>query len=102
MFLLDLWSSVVARVQALRAREGLEPLFSNYMSAYQQFGLDNSLVTRLVEQLPKAENCTKYRFKYFTPPKMGQWEHLKRVCHSLHLCSSVCAVAMVLCCLRNT
>ena len=76
----ELWDSVVCKVVSGRSRLGLPSLPSGSVSAVRLFGLQDAMVTRLVEQLPKAENCSQYNFKYFKPSKMSQWDRVKKVC----------------------
>ena len=69
----------MCRVVSGRSRLGLPPLPSGSVSAVRLFGLLDAVITRLVEQLPKAENCSTYNFKYFKPSKMSQWDRVKKV-----------------------
>ena len=69
----------MSKVVLGRSRLGLPPLPSGSVSTMRLFGLQDAMVTRLVEQLPKAENCSSYNFKYFKPSKMSQWERVKKV-----------------------
>jgi len=60
------WTVVVKRVGALRIEEGGKKTFAN-VSGPEYFGYANPTIARLIQQLPNAEKCTKYRRQEYLP-----------------------------------
>ena len=65
-------------------------------SVYRQFGLGQSLVVQLLEQLPSAERCSRYSFAYHPPHQFSSWQTLvsgcspRQVGHLVSCCESYC------------
>ncbi|XP_024369475.1 uncharacterized protein [Physcomitrium patens] len=60
------WTVVVKRVGALRIEEGGKKTFAN-VSGPEYFGYANPTIARLIQQLPDAEKCTKYKRQDYLP-----------------------------------
>ncbi|CAH0677741.1 unnamed protein product [Spodoptera exigua] len=64
--LTDLWAKVVEAVQNARKQSGLSPIQYNLpasLSGAHILGLNNNALRYLVEQLPGASRCTKYKMR---------------------------------------
>ncbi|XP_075984687.1 histone lysine N-methyltransferase trithorax isoform X2 [Anticarsia gemmatalis] len=62
--LADLWAKVVEAVQIARKQSGLPPIQYNLpssLSGAHILGLNNNALRYLIEQLPGASRCTKYK-----------------------------------------
>ena len=47
---------------------------------FRQFGLSEPVVMRLLEQLPSAEKCSNYCFKYHKPSAITSWKKAVSCC----------------------
>lgn len=65
--------SVLSELQEQRHKLDLPYIPFSGTSVYRQFGLDQPLVVQLLEQLPNAERCSCYHFRYHTPEKRLLW-----------------------------
>ncbi|CAH0561809.1 unnamed protein product [Brassicogethes aeneus] len=73
----DLWDKVIEAVQAARAAHNMPPLptsTSSNMGSIQAFGLKTSGLKYLIEQLPGATKCPKYKPTFSFPPHQKELE----------------------------
>ncbi|XP_026736039.1 histone-lysine N-methyltransferase trithorax isoform X2 [Trichoplusia ni] len=74
--LTDLWAKVVEAVQNARKLSGLQPIQYNLpasLSGAHILGLNNNALRYLVEQLPGASRCTKYKTRQGRP--LSSWDN---------------------------
>ncbi|XP_064257916.1 LOW QUALITY PROTEIN: histone-lysine N-methyltransferase 2B-like [Passer domesticus] len=62
------WRAVLERVQEARANAHLRHLSFAGMSGLRLLGIHHDAVVFLLEQLPGAGRCSRYRFRYHPPP----------------------------------
>lgn len=60
----EAWRYVFEKLQDSRAAAKLQPLTADDMDGYAMIGLTHSAVVYLIEQLPGADNCINYTFKF--------------------------------------
>lgn len=74
--LADLWAKVVEAVQIARKQSGLPPIQYNLpssLSGAHIVGLNNNALRYLIEQLPGASRCTKYKTRQGRP--LSSWDN---------------------------
>ncbi|KAL5494454.1 hypothetical protein EMCRGX_G015790 [Ephydatia muelleri] len=75
--LTKVWEMVVSELQQTRAKLALPFVPLDKTDPFRQFGLSEPAVVRLVEQLPSAERCCNYCFKYHKPAVVTSWKKAK-------------------------
>ena len=78
--LIDLWESVLRDLQETRHKLDLPfvPYSINCMT--KQFGLSQSLVLQVLEQLPNNNKCSRHLFSYHQPSKLSSWQQAVSGC----------------------
>lgn len=74
----EAWKKIFEAVQSARAAQRLPPLPHNPLESHiKMLGLDNNTVKYLIEQLPGAGSCTKYRPTYHKSKLLDQIEQTR-------------------------
>ncbi|CAG0900918.1 unnamed protein product [Darwinula stevensoni] len=68
----EAWQCLLSAVQDARQAQGLPSFPSTALSGLQLSGLSHSYLQYLLEQLPGANECTKYVFRFHQPPSLDQ------------------------------
>lgn len=71
---MKVWEMVVSELKQTRAKLALPFVTLDNSDPFRQFGLSEPAVVRLLEQLPSAEKCCNYCFKYHKPSVITSWK----------------------------
>lgn len=81
----EAWKKIFEAVQSARAAQRLPPLPHNPLESHiKMLGLDNNTVKYLIEQLPGAGSCTKYKPTYH---KSKILDHIEQIHENLTGCA---------------
>lgn len=73
----EAWKKIFEAVQSARAAQRLPPLPHNPLESHiKMLGLDNNTVKYLIEQLPGAGSCTKYKPTYHKSKILDHFEQI--------------------------